>query len=502
MTALCAQAMPTTPWRFSGTFTKAFPLLLFLAGAIVNTTAYWSLAPVVVFLIALSAVLGGMWLFDNKGREERHAVLLVFVICFFWAGISASFVEVFGKASQDPDSTYFHDLVIDKEIKPIEDAVDVRPEDESFSVWRLAYDVFSVSLLQNAGAILVWRVAYDLFGTIGLGEGRYIGVTLNIVFVALTAAMGIKMVRAIFGDDQWRIRRFTLLFSACGMFWLFGSLHIRDAMALFCVTFLALPWVHFLVAPTRARLVWLAAATAIAFTLFGLVRTEFFFVPLAMILAGVAAKVVGTRRSATLRAWPYAAAMGLLVAALGSALIVFPQVFDSVATLLSAREKIYSDVSAKEGGADSLGNQLILSQPGPLRAVFGTAYLLISPIPFWGGALSSSAYHVYKSLHVLFMYFVLPLFALGVWRLIRFRGLRSPPLLFLAFSFIGFAASIGYTSLETRHIGAFLVLLLALCVLPDSRVYADKRSYKLFLGSLLTFIVPLHLTWLLYKAIV
>lgn len=481
-----------------GSLSRILPLVLFLSGAIINSIAYWSLAPVVVFVIMALFILGTMRLVDSKGRHERVAVLLVFAICFFWAGVSASFVEIFGKASQDPDSTYFHDLVNDRDISPIEDAVEVRPEDESFSVWRVAYDVFAVSLLQNAGVILVWRVAYDFFGFLGLGDGRYIGITLNIAFVALTAAMGIKMVRAICGEDEWRIRRFTILFSVCGMFWLFGSLHIRDAMALFCVTFLALFWTKYLVAPRLGNLLNLVITTVVAFAFFGLVRTEFFFVPFAMILAGGAAKVFGTRSSMTRSVLPYVVLTGAIIG-VASAAIMFPQVFDTIATLLTAREKVYSEVSAREGGSDSLGNQLILNQPGPLRAVLGTAYLMVSPIPFWGGMLSSTAYHVFKSLHVIFMYFALPMFALGVWRLAKFKSLRRPSLLFLAFSFIGFATSVGYTSLETRHIGAFLVLFLVLAVLPDPRVEPDRRMYKLFLASMLAFIVPLHLTWLFYR---
>lgn len=492
---------PASAWVFAGSFAKAFPLLLFLVGAILNTVAYWSMAPVVVFLISIASVLGLMRVFDGKGREERRAVLLVFVICFFWAGVSASFLDIFGEESQDPDSTYFHELVNDRQVNPIEDAIDVRPEDDNISIWRIAYDVFAVTLLQNAGAILAWRVVYDFFSFLGLGTGRYVGITLNIALVALSAMMGVKIVRSIFGDDPTRIRRFTLIFSCCGMFWLFASLHLRDSMALLCVTSLTLFWTNYLVAPGRKTFVVLCVASIVALLLFGLVRTEFFFVPFAMLLAGVVAKTVGKRRPDEGQTWPYVALWSVVACVIVGGLIAFPQTINTVGTILASREKLYSEISAYQQGEGSLGNTLIVSQPGPVRLLFSSVYIFINPIPFWGGIASTSAYHMYKSFHVIFMYFAFPLFVLALWRLAQHRARQTPAVLFIAFSFVGFTLGIAYTSLEARHLGAFLVLFMVLAVLPDLKSLEDRKGYRLMLTAFLGFIVPMHLTWIVYKLV-
>lgn len=481
---------------------KALVVLLFLAGAILNTAAYWSLAPVTVFLIAMLILLGGLWLFDRGGKQERRAALLLMLICFFWAGVSASFLEFFGEENQDPDSTYFHELVKDRTINPIEEAADLRPEEDSFSVWRVAYDTFSVSLLQNAGVILVWRVAYDFFKFLHLGEGRYVGITLNMALVAVSVVLGIKIVRGIFGEDASRIRRFTILCACCGIFWMFGSLHIRDSMALFCVTFLSLFWVRYLADPGRANLALVCAATAVSFVIFGLVRTEFVFVPFAMLLAAIAARLIGARKSGQKRAWLYAILGILTVTFTIGALLAFPRIVESITAMLSAREQAYSEVSAKEGGTASLGNQLIINQVGPVRLLFGSTYLLISPIPFWAGITSSAAYHMFKSFNVIFMYFTLPLFVLGLLRIAKVRALRRPVNLFLVFSYLGFHMSIAYTSLELRHIGAFFILYLTVAVLPNLSEAGDSQMYRFLLTCLMGFIVPLHLTWLLYKLVV
>ena len=169
--------------------------------------------------------------------------------------------------------------------------------------------------------------------------------------------------------------------------------------------------------------------------------------------------------------------------------------------MLEGKEKVYAEVSAGEG-AGSLGNQLIVNQTGVLKALFGSAYLLIFPVPFWSGIFSSAAYHMYKSFNALFMYMVLPLAAVGVWRMLQFRSLQKSPLLFVAFSFAGFTLAIAYTSIENRHLGAFLILLLLLAVVPDLTTRADRKMYKSALTMLMAFLVPMHLTWLVYKALV
>jgi len=480
---------------------RAFFVLLFLIGAIANTVVYWSIAPFMVFLITLAATLAVVRLLGKGTSEERTAILIIFIISWFWAAVSASFLQILGPETQEPDSTTFYEFVMSPEISPIEDAVEAAPEDENISVWKIAYQLFAVTILQNAGAILVWRAAYSFFSFLHLGNGRYIGVTLNMAFVALSVAMGLRMLKSIYGADQVRIRRYIALCATCGMFWLFASLHLRDAMALFCVTFLALFWVYFLQTPGTKNLAALLAATLIGSLLFGLIRSEFVFVPFAMILAGSAAKIIGTRQGGRKRLWLYVGVSSVFMCALFAALLVFPSVLESIILLLEGREKIYSEVSAGEG-AGSLGNQLIVNQTGLLKALFGSVYLLIFPIPFWSGIFSSAAYHMYKSFNALFMYMVLPMAAVGLWRMVQLRSLQSAPLLFVVFSFAGFTLAIAYTSIETRHLGAFLILLLLLAVVPDLSTHADRKMYKFALTILMAFIVPMHLVWLVYKALV
>ena len=485
--------------KLSGSSLRAFFILIFLLGSIVNTAVYWSAAPVVVFAITLAATLGLVRLLGRDVAEERAAVLIMFVVGWFWAGVSASYLAIVGY--ENPDSGRFHEEVLDPDFQPIGESEALAWQGEGISVGRLANEWFSVNVVQNAGAIVVWRLAYGFFSLLSLGDGQYIGVTMNTAFVALSVAMGLRMVKTIFGADPVRIRRYVLLCATCGIFWLFASLHVRDSMALFCVTLLAMFWVYYLQRPNTKTLIALAFATVIGFMLFGLVRVEFLFVPFAMILAGSAAMIVGTRGPGRRRVWLYAGLSAGFLIGLAFVLFNFRSALDSIMLLLEVREKVYAAVSIGEG-AGSLGNQLIVSQTGIVKLIFGTAYLLLAPIPVWTGFTSELAYHLYKTFNTVFMYFVLPLAAVTLWRMAQNRALQRPPLLFIAFSFIGFAAAVGYTSIEGRHIGAFFVLLILLALVPDLGRQADRRMYRLGFAVLMAFIVPMHMTWLVYKALV
>jgi hypothetical protein len=460
---------------------------------------YWSAAPVVVFAIILAATLGLVRLLGRNVAEETTAVLVMFVIGWFWGGVSATYLAVVGY--ENPDSGYFHEVVLDKDFHPIEEADDFQWETEQISVGKLASDWFSVFVVQNAGVIIVWRLAYDFFSFLNLGDGKYIGVTMNTAFVALSVAMGLRMVKAIFGADPIRIRRYVLLCATCGMFWLFASLHVRDSMALFCVTFLAMFWVYYLQDSNMRTLIALAFATVVGFVLFGFVRVEFLFVPLAMIMAGAAAKLIGMRGEGNARAWRFACFGAFLAVILAGLMVFYPTLFEAITVLLEERGKVYGAVSADEG-ASSLGNQLIVSQTGLIKLLVATPYLLLAPVPVWVGFFSDLAYHLYKTFNTLFLYGVLPLVGLALWRMAKERDLRRPVFLFAAFCFAGFAAAVAHTSLESRHLGAFYVFLMVLALVPDLDKQKDRKRYRFALTILMAFLVPLHVVWLASKVVV
>jgi hypothetical protein len=449
-----------------------------MVGSLVNMFAYLTFEPVLVGCLFLFSTLVLLHFFSAADKYERQAFVLVFSICWFWAGVSAVYANYFNDVGQnDLDAAYFFEIV-------------TQGKASTSGVMEV------LLLIENGGAMLLWRFIYDFFYFLGFEKARYIGITVNVSLVALTCVVGIKIVKIIFGNDLLRIRRFMLLFACCCLFWMFASIHLRDALTLIAVSLLALYWVDYLTITSLKKLLKLFAATIIGFLLFGLLRREFIFVPAAMICAGMAAFIF-TKQSGSRRIKVIVAS--LLVGAPISAYLLLATQLDFMVMLETGKET-YSSLAEREGsGVSSLGNDIIVNQPLPLRLLLGSVYLFVFPIPFWAGFQLDTAYHLFKSMHVLYMYVLTPLFGLSLWRVMSVSSFRTTPILFLLFVVLGFMLSIAYTSLENRHFVSFFIPLLVLSVLPNLSQGADRRNYRALFLLFIALICIVHFLWLVLK---
>jgi len=449
-------------------------LLILSLGILLNLVAYNSIQPVLIGALFLFGFMSLLGLKGFGGREERRAYLLVYSVGWFWAGVAA-FMAFANDSSQivATDADHFFSLATDVELS----GIDLKG---------------IVNISEGAGAILVWRYLYDFLSSIGFDKGRYIGVNLNVALVALSAVIGVKIVKNVFGQDGVRIRRFTIVFALCGIFWLFAALHVRDAAVLFAVSLLIYFWVRYLVSSSVVNLLQLSAASLTAFLLFGLLRAEFSFVPFAMLVAGLAAAIFESKVSSK-------RVILIVVLALPvTSYLLISTTPELLEHLISNKEQ-YADFALQESNRGSLAYNLILNQPIPIRLVIGFVYMLIFPIPFWVGFQLESPYHLLKSFHALFMYAITPLFILAVWRIIASKTHRTLPILFLFFITVGFTLSIAFTSIETRHLGVFLPALLVITMLPDLTATRDLLAYRNILALFLSFMFLLHLAWIALK---
>jgi len=451
---------------------------LLVLGSFLNIVAYGSIAPVVVSAIFLGFLMLTLRLPWLGGHEERRTFSIVFSVCWFWAGVAAVYANFFNDPFQNElDAAYFFELVT------------------TGAGSGLGVSDILKAFTENAAAVIVWRQFYDFFSFLGFEKGRYIGIAVNVSLVALTAVIGVRIVKSIFGNDCRRVRRFTLAFALCGVFWLFAAIHIRDAAVLFVMSLLVLFWVRYLAQSNSGNLLQVGVVSGASFFVFGLLRFEFVFVPLAMLVAGSAAaaftpKTGGSRTKLLL---------AVIFLAFPIGLILLSQMQSDLVLVFFHGSESYAEMSAEEGGGRSLGYELIVNQPLLLKLLFGSVYLFIFPIPFWSGFQLESVYPLLKSLHVMFMYAIVPLFVLALWRIFELKNLRSPPILFLVFVIAGFTFSIAYTSLETRHYGAFLVPLLVLSMLPNISERRDQLAYRNLLALFLGAMLFVHLAWILLK---
>ena len=154
----------------------------------------------------------------------------------------------------------------------------------------------------------------------------------------------------------------------------------------------------------------------------------------------------------------------------------------------------YSDLTSSESATGSMG-LMILNAPLYIRIPIGVIYLFLFPIPFWVGFQLESAYALYKSLNLIFMYAFLPLLILTSYRILSNKNLRNTKLIFLL-TFCSLACvGIAITSMETRHLSNFFVLLMVISLAINYSSIKDRSSYKKLLVSFLFVIFLIHISW-------
>lgn len=457
--------------------TYLLPSLAFLVmGCLLHIFAYQSLEPVAAVIIFFMLGTCLLWLPSAGGYFERIGFRLVFAIGWFMAGIAAVYANYLNDPFQDlSDAAWFFELA------------SMNSTDTSLSSIQ--------SITEGSGAIVIWRAVYDVFAVIGFEKGPYLGVLVNVTSVAFSCVLAVKMARLVYGNDTSRLNRLIFLFSICGLFWLFAAIHLRDGIILLSITMLSYIWTRYLENSNIQNIVTLVAATIIAFIFFGFLRTEFLFIPLAMLVVGLAAILMFSKLSGTRKVFTYILALiGIVITG-----VIFSSLLEGLLSSLIRNNDGYSEAAGLRGSSDSLGMALIVNQPILLRLIFGSAYIFIFPIPVWSGFQLESAYHLFKSFNTLFFYALVPLIALSILRIVQDKDVRTPSLMFLLFIMIGFMLAIAGTSLETRHFGAFLVPVLVLALLPDLTLKKYRHAYKVFLVIFISIMAMLHFVWLVIK---
>ncbi len=449
-------------------FSSADTVLFFL-GCISNLFANQAIQPIVAAFIFYIAGLGSLFLPRFGGHHERRIYTRVFAVGFVMAGISSVYRIVLG--DMQGDALNFYEV--------------------SSNVMVSLTLVDLQAMFENALPILLWGFVYDFFDALGFPREQYIGILFNVLVVAITGVIALKMTRQVYGFDFYRFKRLTLLFSACGLFWVFAGIHLRDSMVLLAVTALTYSWLYFLSKPDLGvRLLQLIGFSLLASLFFGFLRTEFMFVPIALVIAGVAALMVGLKKGRRIVAY--------LVVLVGLAVSAWLVVYfgEDIQLMLVSGNENYNKMSLIESADESLAMALIVTQPVPIRLFLGSIYLFVFPIPFWSGFQLESAYQLFKSFNVVFFYFVIPLLVMTVLQLVKDKTQHSSMLVFLLFVSLGVTVVIAGSSLETRHHGAFFASIFVLALLPDLRARTVWQNYKQLSMVMLTGVAVVHLYWL------
>ncbi|MBL8346487.1 MAG: hypothetical protein JNN03_13675 [Rubrivivax sp.] len=448
-----------------------------LGGCALTVASYASLQPLGVFALAflVGAMLASM---AGDRRESLVTFALVFTIGWFMAGIGGLYAEIFRDPLQlGSDAGMFYDVS--------------RSEASGLSL----ADVMLIT--EGVGAIVVWRAVYDGMEAIGFEKGRYIGLSINILAVALAAVIASRACQRLYPGDGTRLARLRLMLSTCGLFWLYSAIHLRDASILLLVTLSFYVWLCHLLRPGAWRFALSLGFTAVLCLALGLMRQEFVLVP--MVIGGIA---LVTRLLVAPAAQPRRGPRAIWIGAGLTVVAVLVANFSGdVGEVVSRGAEVYGEQVAQQAAADSLGAALIVQQPKPIRAVVGMAHLLLYPIPVWSGLQFDTAGAMLKSLNAFFFYAFTPLLMLSAWRTVRGRavsGLRTADAYMLTLVLV-FGVGVALTSLESRHFGAFLVPAFCLAVGPDISRPPAWRQYAAVLGFLLASLLLVHGAWFLIK---
>ena len=407
--------------------------------------------------------------------QLRWGYVWLVAVYWFFTGLAA-LLDSAGSRSLigAPDATFFYELSTARSPESALDELALRTE--------------------GPLAVVLWQAAYRLAEWFGIQQGPYIGIGVNIAFMAATGVAAMRMSILVFGRDPINLRRLMVAFASCGLFILFAVIHVREAMICFAVGLLGMFWVQYLARRTLLNLTVVALMSVAMTPILGYLRTEFLYVPVAMAGAAALALVFASASEARPSKLVLLRVMGVLLF-VGLLSLVGAELTET----LEQQRAAYSHYSAITHGADSLGVALVTSQPALVRLLVAPPYLLLSPIPAWAGITSGNAYHICKSLWALFGYWLVPTVAAAGWVTMRSSVSRTPARLFLGMTFAAFVMAVSMSSLEARHIGPFVLFALVFSLVFDSRNEIHRSTRRQLLAATLFMMVGVHALWLAVK---
>lgn len=347
-------------------------------------------------------------------------------------------------------------------------------------------------------AIATWQQVYEVSWWLGLKFGPYTGVLFNALVMGLAGSLTVGTARALFGDDSWRLRRVGTLFAFCGLFMLFGAVLLRDSFVVFFSALSLWGTVRWLVRPSGRTLALAAIVTSVSGCAILFLRDEevglFGLYAFLAVLAWYCSRKLNPARVVV---------VVLVLCALpiaGSYLAVYTQGFQDTRT---SGQEYYTRLGATDAKQDSLGMRLVVNQPLPIRMIVGTGALLVAPIPLWVNfKVGASEYHWIKGYQGIYQVLVLPLGVAGMFvivRLLRKKGRKALPLLFLAVYLLANLAAVVASSGEQRHLGQFMAALLILAALPDTRERSERRRLRMIATVWFSVVILVHAAWAVMK---
>lgn len=420
-------------------------------------------------------VVLGLTFCSGIGKHEQRAFGLSFALCVLVASLSQIYGQlVFGQIQNTGDAVNFYSISTER-------------------FWG------AVTNMKNDGslAVFVWNRLYTLNRTLGFENAPWVGILFNSFLVGLSAGLTIRTARYVVGSDARRLKLLGVLFATCGMYWLFGALHLRDSFTLFAQTLLLYGFVRALTLPQMTNVIMLSIILSVVTFSSYYLREEgrpliAIFCVLGLVSWTRDRKHGGVRMFLLL-------IVGLMLAVIFIDEIVLYQEW-ALKKIIGVYTLYHEIAAATKPG---LGYSWVVDQPLLIRLFTGSVYMHVFPIPLWGYFTPTlGEYHWIKGYQGLYLATLTPFGIVGVYTALKQtirRMPNAPPLCFLALYTLSTLFSVVMTSLETRHLGQFLPAFLLLSVLPDRRDPRVRSQLKLCCVIWYSAVVSVHVLYMVVK---
>ena len=460
---------------------------LLLIGFIFNFAAYGNLYSFIVYIVIyyFSKLTKGIFL-KKQNNNDKDIALWIFILIYFFSGLLEILFINLGPFAMPSDVYSFY----------------VNASDLNWNLANFDSQIISGLEIDNFRGlkedflpIFIWNQIYKLFNFIGIPAGRYIGTAINTLFIVWTSYLGFGIIRSTeYLNNKGTENFYKFLFCANPLFWLYGSIHLRESIILFFVSLLLRVWINWINKKSFFNFIFLGIISIIYFLLGEYLRGGYSYLLYAVISSYLLSNIfenIITRKVSLIQFFSYSLFF--------IALIVSTQNIDTSFGLLTLKFNSYNAGSALLSTEGSLG-MAVINQPIPIRSIASIIYLLMMPIPIWSGqTIVFSLFNFFKSCFGLFNYFTLPiLFIVIKETIVNYKNVNQIKL-FLIFLFFQTLIIIGLTSLDQRHLGNFsLIYILLLCFINrNSKTYINE--YKSLIKYLFISLYFLYFFYMIYK---
>lgn len=442
-------------------------LLLSISGSCVLLN---SVLPFYLMLFYLTVGNALLLLFNKLRSDEIKIYNISFSLGIFFLFISFFFLIFFNDDSQyDNDALNFFNL----------------------STNFKEFDLLTLRIFTEGSiAVVIWRYIYEFFHFFGFQKGFYVGIFFNIFLFSISSIFILKISKLVNKMNEIKINNLIFYYSFSGLLLLFATSHVRDIFIFF---FFNLMIYLFLIIRKKHNIFFIPFSIIISIFfgfIFFYLRTEYLALPILVLFSFLIEKNILIFINSQNK---FFSVLKILFVALSGLILIYnTQIFEFLVSGYNGYMLVNENVQSLND-SQSLATILIVNQPIIIRYFLGSVYFIFSPIPFWSGLFSGSYFLFLKSFHVIMMYILVPVFYLQLRT--KYFYLTNRLGLLIIF-FVGYS-SIILTSLELRHLGTFIGLLFVFISDFDFKLF--KNSYVKSLKILLSFIIIIHLLWIIIK---